>query len=303
MYKRRRIASVPLKKKPLSKKRLFSQFPPGALGHSPIDVSDCVKNAPDKCNSSKTVPHIFTEHSFRVRGECATLWSIDFRSFRAALSATTARENLLHRNVQAGIALAQQNHVAHAGTAMNPIDPRAIYIDPPRAIGFALGAGTAILAFLLLAPFLPSQSTQKMTSVAATAPLPAKDDVSERPAVPEVSRVLGAKPPSADLSCEDQAWPYFDPGCLKAGPPKESASSASAATTDGVASPSDRTSSIGLPAATSVLPDRHNAVTGEPALMPSMAMSTNASERTTPKAADATPRKKSKAARQTRVTP
>jgi hypothetical protein len=198
--------------------------------------------------------------------------------------------------------LAQQSHVAHAGTVMNPIDPRAIYIDPPRAIGFALGAGTAILAFLLLAPFLPTQS-QKMTSAAAPEPPSAKEDVGERPARPDVSRVLGAKAPNAEVSCEDQAWPYFDAACLKAGPPKERAASASAASTDGVASPSDRTSSIGLPAASSVLPDRHNAVTGEPALMPRMAISTNAGERITPKAADVTPRKKSKAARQPRAAP
>jgi hypothetical protein len=203
--------------------------------------------------------------------------------------------------VQAGVALAQQSHVAHAGTAMNPIDPSAKFdFDPPRVIGFALGAGTAILAFLLLAPFLPSQSSQNMTSAAAPESPSAKEDASERPAIPEVSRVLGAKAPNADVSCEDQAWPYFDAACLKAGPPKERAGSA--ATTDGVASPSDRTSSIGLPAATStILPDRHMAVTGEPALMPSMAMPTNASERITPKAADAAPRKKSKATRQTRV--
>jgi hypothetical protein len=186
---------------------------------------------------------------------------------------------------------------------MNPIDPRAKFdIDPPRAIGFALGAGTAILAFLLLAPFLPSQSSQKMTSAAAPEPPSAKEDVSERPAIPDVSRVLGAKAPNTDVSCEDQAWPYFEAACLKAGPPKERAASASEASTDGVASPSDRTSSIGLPAATStVLPDRHMAVTGEPALVPSMAMSTNVGERITPKAADVTPRKKSKATRQTRV--
>jgi hypothetical protein len=200
--------------------------------------------------------------------------------------------------------LAQQSHVAHAGPAMNPIDPRAKFdIDPPRAIGFALGAGTAILAFLLLAPFLPSQSSQKMTSAAAPEPPSAKEDVSERPAIPDVSRVLGAKAPNTDVSCEDQAWPYFEAACLKAGPPKERAASASAASTDGVASPSDRTSSIGLPAASSVLPDRHNAVTGEPALMPRMAISTNAGERITPKAADVTPRKKSKAARQPRAAP
>jgi hypothetical protein len=230
-----------------------------------------------------------------VPDEFAPLWSIDFRSSRG-VSATTTRGVLLHRNVQAGDALAQQSHIAHADTAMNPIDPLAKFnIDPPRAIGFALGAGTAILAFLLLAPFLPSQSSQKMTSAAAPEPPPAKEDVSERPAVPDVSRVLGAKAPNADVSCEDQAWPYFDPACLKAAPPKESAASASAPSTDGVASPSDRTSSIGLPAATStVLPDRHMAVTGEPALMPRTAVSSIV-ELPVPKTANAAPRKKSKA--------
>jgi hypothetical protein len=186
---------------------------------------------------------------------------------------------------------------------MNPIDPRAIYIDPPRAIGFALGAGTAILAFLLLVPFLAREQPKPVAPATAAAPPSPRQDSGERPERQEVSRILGATASNADVSCEDQAWPYFDPACLKAGPPKESASSASAATTDGVASPSDRTSSIGRPAATPVLPDRHNAVTGEPALMPSMAMSTNASERTTPKAADIAPRKKSKAARQTRAAP
>jgi hypothetical protein len=181
---------------------------------------------------------------------------------------------------------------------MNPIDPLAkLDIDPPRAIGFAVGAGTAVLAFLLLVPFLAREQTKPVAPPAADAPSSSKQESGEGPDKQEVSRILGATASHADVSCEDQAWPHFDAACLKAGPPKEGASSA----TDGVASPSDRTSSIGLPDATSVLPDRHNAVTGEPALMPSMAMSTNASERTTPKAADVAPRRKSKAARQGRM--
>jgi hypothetical protein len=159
-------------------------------------------------------------------------------------------------------------------------------IELPVAVAFAAGACVSILAVLLLVLSFNSGPDRNASEPAQSA---------NATAAPEPSRVLGGSPPK-DASCENQTWPYIDQRCLSQAaskqakgaqeqaeltpnievrpqppqPPQPTAKNSEPASTDGVASTSDRalekelaTAPVSEPTG---LPDRPTAITGTTAM-------------------------------------
>jgi hypothetical protein len=138
------------------------------------------------------------------------------------------------------------------------------------ALAFAAGIGTSLAVALLVYAFNSGPLTMADSSA------PAENQMVENSVAPQQPLKIIDGTQQDARACEGQAWPYIDQKCLTPDSPRQRAvatpKTAPTATTDGMASVSDRTTGVvgesTWKAVTTTLPDRPNAVTGEQRFLP-----------------------------------